>query len=361
MGSKISVLILAVIIGVALAQPAFAGVTVGDNLTLFGDMRYRVEYDTRESKDRTRDRQRLRARFGAKYKVDDNWSMGLRFRTGDPENNGNSPHQTLDGGDPVSAGFDRAYIKYKTGPFSAWAGKNGINYYANDEVVWDADIQPEGIAVILEKLGPVSVNLAHFILKEKGWEDAPNDDKDDTTIDLAQVFGKFGMVKAGVGIINIDDQDPSIFYESDNYITVAAMVKQSNWRVALDVIQGDADDESLTYVGQVRFKIAKRVGLRAYYYSVGAFGAPGDGVFSQDDFPDPGKSGVSNFTGYRAQVDIKLTDKVGVDIRYYSMDVKTKIADFASKYKSGSSLNSTSDAILTDDRTRLQLNLNVKF
>ena len=125
MKGKISALILAVIIGFVLVPPAFAGVTVGDNLTLFGDLRYRAEYDTRESKDRTRDRQRLRARFGAKYKVDDNWSMGFRFRTGDPANNGNSPHQTLGGGDPVSAGFDRAYIKYKAGPFSAWAGKIG--------------------------------------------------------------------------------------------------------------------------------------------------------------------------------------------------------------------------------------------
>ena len=74
---------------------------------------------------------------------------------------------------------------------------------------------------------------------------------------------------------------------------------------------------------------------------------------SQDDFPNPGATGGSNYEGYRLQLDYKVNPKVAVDLRLFSME---RIEDKATLP------TSISDAIFNEkDRTRLQLNLNYKF
>ncbi len=77
---------------------ADAGVVLDDQgkVTVFGDVRFRAEADDRtraDGTDQDRERLRLRARIGARYKPNARWSGEIRLATG---GNGNSPYITLD-------------------------------------------------------------------------------------------------------------------------------------------------------------------------------------------------------------------------------------------------------------------------
>jgi hypothetical protein len=76
-----------------------------------------------------RDRFRYRARFGAKYALNDNFEFGMRIRSGNPANQ-QSPHVTLGKGfDSDAFSLDKAYIKVKSkGGLWVWAGKNSMPY-----------------------------------------------------------------------------------------------------------------------------------------------------------------------------------------------------------------------------------------
>jgi hypothetical protein len=111
-------------------------------------------------------------------------------------------------------------------------------------------------------------------------------------------------------------------------------------------------------MNSVRIVIQKRkvndtIGLRLYYFDVEAHAPLGDGTFSQDDFPNPGSTGVSNFEGFRLQLDYKIAKRVNLDVRYYDMERIVDTATLAA---------SASDARFNDrDRYRIQANLNIKF
>ena len=341
--------------GFSAFSAAYAGVEVGDNLSFFGDVRFRIEQDDRESGDRERDRQRIRARVGAKYTVDDNWSLKMRLATG--AGSANSPHQTLGGGGSEDFGLDQAFIQYKRDAFNAKFGKVAANYWATTEVVFDGDMQHEGIQLGY-KLGPVALHAGSFIVNEINWEASGSDD-DETFTTVQAVYGQDlgGLkLKAALGAVSIANEGDT--FQAESHTTASAQLKGGIWRVAFDYMQSDADEEETAIVAQARIKANDWLGFRVYSYSVGAFAAPYDGMASQDNFPNPGSTGVSNFDGIRVQADFKLADKVSMDIRYYDME---PIEEGAALTTLLAANPTASDAILTDDRTRVQLNLNVKF
>ncbi|MDH3973716.1 MAG: putative porin [Deltaproteobacteria bacterium] len=358
------VLLMALMFGFS-SLPAYAGVEVGDNLSLFGDVRYRYEQDDRDHTTKEeRDRHRIRARIGAKYTVDENW--GLKIRLATKAGSANSPHQTLGDGGSDSFGLDQAYISYKVADFNAIFGKAAAKYWATTEVVFDGDLQHEGIQLGY-KAGPVGFHAGYFIATEAGWTpDNPNDDEIYTTAQVVYGQGFGGLkLKAALGAVSIANEGDAL--QAESHSTASAQLKGGIWRVAVDYIQSDADEEETAIVAQARIKATDWLGFRIYSYSVGAFAAPYDGMASQDNFPNPGGSGVSNFDGIRVQADFKLASKVSLDIRYYDMEPKEKVTDNADGTYTIAGLTTKGatyveeDAILTDDRTRIQVNLNVKF
>jgi len=128
-----------------------------DYVTVKGDMRLRMETINDDSKKNssgehyTRDRLRIRARLGAEAKLDD-LKTGIRISTGgaDPV----SGNTTLgDGGQKKEIRLDLAYLDYSflgDSPYElrAIGGKmnNPLITYGNDDLVWDSDLTPEGIA-----------------------------------------------------------------------------------------------------------------------------------------------------------------------------------------------------------------------
>ena len=140
------------------ATPAPAPKTWADSITLKGDLRYRYETINDDSKKNasketyTRQRDRVRARLAAEAKVNDQTKAVVGFSTG-----GNDPisgNQTLgDGGQKKDMKLDLAYIDYSflgdatETEAHAYAGKIKNPFITmNDDLVWDSDLSPEGIA-----------------------------------------------------------------------------------------------------------------------------------------------------------------------------------------------------------------------
>jgi hypothetical protein len=316
---------------------------------LFGDFRFRAERDDSEKADgseRDRERMRYRARFGVKYIMADNWSGQLRLATN--VSSLNSPHVNFNtANNNPDVGFDQAFIAY-TGVdnLTLVAGKTPLNFVNSTEVWWDADINPDALAAVYQ-VGKFTFNAAYSTVVEGGWGD---------DIDAAFAQGvyktKFDSSKLllAFGGATVDSNGA---FNGENYMMGMADWKMGSIRLVAEYILSDADVEDTAYTLQARYKFDDTWGVRAYWLHVEAFSTIGDGTFSQDDHPNPGNTGVSNYDGYRLQLDYKVNPKVAVDLRLFGMERIVDKADLP---------DTPSDAIFNElDRTRLQLNVNYKF
>ncbi len=121
-------------------------------INFFGDFRIRAEQDIKDESNRFRGRFRIRA--GMFTSLSPRIRVGFRLvSTGNP-NDPNSTHVNLnDGFNQIKVAFDRAYIHYQSKHNSDngwWMGKfsnpnTSTKIYS--QIPWDADIQPEGIAL----------------------------------------------------------------------------------------------------------------------------------------------------------------------------------------------------------------------
>lgn len=128
-------------------------------LTFSGDVRLRYEWDwdsrTATGAARTdRDRARYRLRLNAGHKMSDTWSLGLRARTGNPDNQ-QSPHLTFHSSDDVTDDFkatlDRYYLQFKQDGVSGWLGRNTTPFWQQNEMFWDEDVTPTGAAMTVDR------------------------------------------------------------------------------------------------------------------------------------------------------------------------------------------------------------------
>ncbi len=344
---------------------ASAGTKLNDGkVTLHGDMRFRAEHDDRvRANDTSQDRERLRlrARMGVKYKANDQWSGAIRLSTG---TNGNSPYMTFNSGTEGEGNADfslnRAHIDYApVKGLTLTGGRMGLKFWQQNEQWWDTDRSPDGIAVVYN-MGGLTLNGSYIVLDD-GVDGSWN--KDITAILYQLVFnGKVAGLKyiAAIGGASLSNADlfldkagGAVGLQSDSHTIVSLQAKGDKWLAGADMIQGNADVEDTAIVAQGRYKVTDKVQLRLYYYSVEAFSTLGDGMYSQDNWPNPGNNGVSNFEGMRYQVDFKIAKNTSMDLRYYDGE---RIVDTATLPATAS------DALLNDkDRNRLQLNLTVKF
>ncbi|KKC27403.1 hypothetical protein WP12_03180 [Sphingomonas sp. SRS2] len=115
-------------------------------LDVAGDVRVREEFNVSDADTRTRTRSVLRARLRATYQIDKHFSVGGQLTTGDPDDP-NSTDVTLTGfNDDLDISLDQAWIRYKAGGLTAYAGKF-LNIFQRTDMVWDGDVSPEGVGV----------------------------------------------------------------------------------------------------------------------------------------------------------------------------------------------------------------------
>jgi hypothetical protein len=150
---------------------------------------FRARYEENNADDpfyHTRDRYRIRARLGAYVGFIDQFDVGIRFATGNPQTN---PGGTLVGGAPMSANQDlnslqsRKFI-WLDAAYARWTPLNGPMWFASGTVgkmdpffqvsnmIWDYDIDPEGAALSLahsfdrDQTQTLRLNSAVFVLDE---------------------------------------------------------------------------------------------------------------------------------------------------------------------------------------------------
>ncbi len=163
-----------------------------NKLKFYGDFRFRAEIDRDSEKmDGTmrddRDRFRYRLRAGFSYVLNKNMEFGGRIRTGNPQNQ-QSPHVTL-GKEFHSDEFfiDRAYLKLNSND-GYWAsfGKNAMPLWQQNGLLWNDDVNPEGISVGKQFKLNSSTNLTpvggYFIVGNSG-----NKFTDDSKIIVGQL------------------------------------------------------------------------------------------------------------------------------------------------------------------------------
>lgn len=136
--------LLAVIVLTLSAMPAVAQEEEREQgVDFFGDFRLRLEqdWDSIQGDGTYRDdrlRLRIRLRGGIKWQINDTWSALVQARTG-PDLSQQSPHITIhdfDGGStgPYEANLDHWFVRYDTGAFDAWAGRNELSFWHQDDM-----------------------------------------------------------------------------------------------------------------------------------------------------------------------------------------------------------------------------------
>lgn len=128
-------------------------VSKNNSLVLNGDFRFRAEqdWDSRQFNGNYREdrfRLRYRFRFGLRYHWGEHISMETRIRSGVDESL-QSPHNNFGykefTGVPVN--IDKLFVKAEYGKFWMWVGKNSFPFWKQNELFWDDDVTPEGLAV----------------------------------------------------------------------------------------------------------------------------------------------------------------------------------------------------------------------
>ncbi len=134
-------------------------------IRLKGDLRTRYEYISRNNNGRTRQRGRIRFRLGGIAQVNEQVEVGFGFATGDSAAGANSrsTNQSLDMNfDSKNLWLDYAYAKYT--PFEwaeIYAGKFKNPLWTPSDLLWDSDINPEGVSVGLQ--ADVNDNVSGFL------------------------------------------------------------------------------------------------------------------------------------------------------------------------------------------------------
>jgi type II secretory pathway pseudopilin PulG len=128
------------------------------NITPFGDFRYRhetLDNTSGSSNDDTlvneRRRNRIRARLGLKVKINEEWDTTFRIASGSSDTP-TSTNQTLDGAfESKDLWLDLAYADWHPESFSGLnvsMGKMKNPFYkvGGNQLIWDGDVNPEGVA-----------------------------------------------------------------------------------------------------------------------------------------------------------------------------------------------------------------------
>jgi hypothetical protein len=183
-----------------------ADATWAEKTKVKGDVRYRHEYIDDARKSDTRTRQRVRARAGIFADVNETLKAGIQVCSGgsDPV----SSNQTLD--DSFSSkgvNLDLAYFDWSlVEGLNVTGGKMKKPFITVADLVWDGDLNPEGLAISGSIGGDTKLlaNAGYLWLDENG-----SSDSDDRMLYTGQVAveSKMGCVSllAGVGVYSYDN------------------------------------------------------------------------------------------------------------------------------------------------------------
>lgn len=191
---------------------------INENMSLGGDVRYRHEMIDQEGKE-TRTRHRVRARVELQATVNDELKAGFKLASGssDPV----SSNQTLD--DSFSSkgiNLDKAYFDWTPkmlGGLNLIGGKMGKPWITVSDLVWDGDLNPEGLAAKFTVGSDIRMlcNAGGFWLDERSSDS-------DTMLYAGQVameVKKGAVFMAGVGYYHFTEMEgrSALFDPTDSF------------------------------------------------------------------------------------------------------------------------------------------------
>ena len=124
------------------AAPAASGLS--DRLKVSGDLRLRTQHDRSDSDARDRTSGQIRARVGATFALNDRVTIGGRLVTGDNDDPNSTDVQLSNWDDDLTVSLDLAYAQLNFGDLKLYGGKFP-QPFARTDLVWDGDVNPQGI------------------------------------------------------------------------------------------------------------------------------------------------------------------------------------------------------------------------
>ena len=278
-----------------------------DRLALYGDLRLRYEAAFHLDNESDRHRLRLRFRLGANYQLLDDVLVGARLVTGNPEDP-RSSHQTLGNAfDSFEISLDRAFVTYQPGWLDSAAvftgGKFQHPFSSNpvyQELVWDADIQPEGAVAgyslsDLWLLDSLDFRAGAYVLLEQG-------NGDDTFLFPFQVAAQFRVVE------NVTGNIAAGYYFYTN-VDTSPLVSENRGNVTVDT---DGDGRPDDYASE--FGIVNPI--LAFTYTGGQFPVTVSGEYILNT-----EASIAEDQGWAVGVSAGSTRKRGDWRLYYQWQV----------------------------------------
>jgi hypothetical protein len=138
------------------------------NIRISGDARVRYEQNFGDSR-RDRGRAAVRARLAVDYSASKNLEFGARIATGDPDDP-NSTDVTLSGfDDDLDVSLDRLFVHANFGGLDLYGGKFA-NPFRSTDMVWDGDVNPQGVAGIythpVGRAASLRASTLYFLINE---------------------------------------------------------------------------------------------------------------------------------------------------------------------------------------------------
>ncbi|WP_300379090.1 putative porin [Henriciella sp.] len=114
-------------------------------LKVSGDMRLRYEHNNTVDGQRNDSRGAFRGRVAAVYKASPGLKFGARLVTGDPDNPNSSDVSLSNFNDDLKVSLDQLYGMKSFGSLTVMGGKFP-NPFRRTDLVWDGDVNPQGVA-----------------------------------------------------------------------------------------------------------------------------------------------------------------------------------------------------------------------
>lgn len=340
------------------AKPAAASWT--ETVTLSGDLRGRYEnIDTEGSDDRNRDRIRARAAIVAKPQAGLEVGFGLATsQDGDPV----SSNQTIgNGGSRKDIYLDLAYFNWVAAEgLNAIGGKFKNNLYrpGKHSLVWDSDLNPEGLAATYVN-GPLFANLLGTWVESDSGSSRSEATGIGGQLGVIWPFGDDLKLTAGAGYFTINSEGKGPFYgtslsgntavggryaydynEVEGFAELGFKLFGQPAMVFMDYVTNtDADEFDTGWAAGAQIGVAKAKGTWEFLYAYQDLEA--DAVFGLWTDSDFGGGGTDN-SGSVFRGAYALSDKTNVAFSYFLNKIDENI---------GAEI----------DYDRLQLDLNFKY
>jgi hypothetical protein len=206
-----------------------------------GDVRFRQEnvHNDGVSNNKDQDRQRIRARLGAYTEINSQVDTGIRIATGSNDD-ARSTNQDLNNYfDKKSIWLDQGYIDYHPDAIKNLhlvGGKMPQQWVSMGDIIWDSDINPEGLAVTYKYPLSGSTELfgsaGHYTLKDNVDGEGVQF-KHDLRLYAGQLGGRFAITDSmkmtlGGSIYAYDNDDSSACPTSGTVTAPCALAVNGN-------------------------------------------------------------------------------------------------------------------------------------